>query len=277
MSFSTVKTMHLDMLETTRSIEGAFSTMQYSTLNEKFNIEQDTDLPPGEYPKIRYIAIGNGGHRNVSGGNGGLQDILQHSVTDAALFNHLPFIMRETNDDLTPSEREKYRLRKVEVHGGKEYYVYYLRKVTLSTTTPQVSTIDTDNGSTTTQEFTPSSSMLSPTPVTMENGKVVETTGKHISVQVPVKIELTQTDIQEIINAAEIIHGDSRYAIISEISIVSAIDLTVNSTQGGNNVNYTEAVGAQCCNFIGANTNLNASNKLVTLNYDLGTTQPLLL
>ena len=65
------------------------------SLNEKFEILKDTaaiTLEKGFYPEINYFCIGNGGSTLASGVKG--YTYSRHSALDAALFNHIPFVLR---------------------------------------------------------------------------------------------------------------------------------------------------------------------------------------
>jgi hypothetical protein len=69
-----------------------------TTLNEKFQIANNETLANNEYTSIKYYTIGNGGVNIINNGNG--YSYSEHSPVDAALFNHIPWIMREINNDV---------------------------------------------------------------------------------------------------------------------------------------------------------------------------------
>ena len=93
MSQNTVKTIHHVNLELYRSMGVPFAIDNFSTLNEKFSLGNITP-PVSGYPEIKYMGIGRGGHKNVTGtGGSSLVDILKHGVTDAVLFEQIPFVL----------------------------------------------------------------------------------------------------------------------------------------------------------------------------------------
>ena len=80
--------------------------LPFTTLNEKFGVLADAKLNEGEVPHLGYFAIGNGGHRNRVGGDGTPYSTPHHRVSShAALYRHLPFVLRPVDNDLSVSER----------------------------------------------------------------------------------------------------------------------------------------------------------------------------
>ena len=88
------------------------------------------------------------------------------------------------------------------------------------------------------------------------------------------EIEQMKNDINEIIDACNILYNDPRYALINEIAIVSGIDrnLTYNNT-----LTYTEVVCAQITAFISQYHALNQNTSEVTIDLDIGSVEPLLV
>ena len=77
-----------------------------STLNQKFNLYPNEEFNNGQFPTVKYVTIGNGGHTASIGVDGiPLVNPVPHSPRHGALYNHLPFIIREVTNDLTPTER----------------------------------------------------------------------------------------------------------------------------------------------------------------------------
>lgn len=278
MNYNSVRTIHLANLELSRSLGVPYEPIDHSTLNEKHNVLTDYTIPAGEYPNVGYLAIGRGGHRNIAGnGNAALQDVLQHGITDAALFEQIPFRLVEvTNaatgaDSLTAAERLLYRIRKRETHNGVEYNAYYLRKITLTQQQPSIDLLITDNGETTSSPFVPSPTMLNPQPVQAIAGNVVTATGRIISTRLPASVVLEEADINHIIEACEIIYGSASFATISEMCLTSGVEVPSSHPA------YPEIAAAQCCNFTGVLTHLTWNRDRVRLSYDLGDSSPQLV
>jgi len=272
MSDNSVKTIHHTKLELLERLKIAFAVDQYSTLNEKFNILTSESVPADEYPSIGYIAIGRGGHRNAVGvGDQGLTDTIEHSPTDAALKEHMPFIMREVANDLSVAEREKYRVRVEQDINGTMYALYYLRKMDFVSSNTETRVIEVANGVITSdEEYVPSVTNLDPPMVLVSNTLPNGTDGRFIVVKANISMELDSSDIQEIINAVRILHNnDLRYATISEVGIVSGFEKDIT---GG----FKELTHAQIMNFVSTHQPLQFSPTRVKLSYSLSNTFRLL-
>lgn len=101
-----------------------------TTLNEKFSIYPTDHTPMGTieqpvFPRLRYFVLGVGGTPYIEDVSS--YKYSQHSVLDAALFKHIPFIVRPINDDIDVITRQKYRLRKMIEINGNQYYAYYAK------------------------------------------------------------------------------------------------------------------------------------------------------
>ena len=125
---STQHTMYMVDLEQHRSLGVNYKPLDNTTLNEKFNIfltEKPKDATT--YPTLGYYCLGIGG--SVILEEEPDYTFNEHSPLDGALFNHIPFCMREVTLDLDEVEKSKYRLRVVEEINGKEYACYYAKPI----------------------------------------------------------------------------------------------------------------------------------------------------
>lgn len=273
-----VKTIYHTWLELIRATGKEFTLLDHSTVNQQLSIQNNAALPAGKIPKQEFFMIGRGGHRAAVGAGGtALMDILQHKINSAILFEPIPVIAREVGNDLSASERDRYRLRTLEILQGTPHFVYYAFKVDLTSGTPEINELTTVDGNTTSVPYVATDAQQQVDPVPMVNGRPIASTGKHLSVSIPVEIVLNQQDITEIVNACELKYGDARMATITEAGFCSAIDQVVTSNEGGVSVNYTEGLAFQICNHIGANINLQYTSDEVRFKYRLGDTQPLLV
>ncbi len=280
MSEVIVRTVYGANLQTCQLMGIPFVVTPNSTLNAKFNIAQTVQPNATDMPRMTYICIGNGGHRMKTTGTGTLQvpEPLQHEPTDAALFSHLPFVLRPVANDLNTSERARYALRRVETHGGQDYFAYYLRRMNLSTVTSQMEYKAVTPTGVTTSVFQPDSSDLNPVAPVINTGGSVTTSGDYVTASARVSFNLDSFDVTEILNAAEIRHGSSDFAIISEIGLVSGIDKVVNATgNGGSTFNFNEVIAAQVVNFISSFHALKFTSSGVNTLFDVGATEPLFL
>lgn len=245
---NTTRTVYGSLLQTYQYANLPFQMLPNSTLNEKFGVQ--SGVLPTNTPHVGYYAIGNGGHSFTTGANGVPKpDFYTHQPTDPALYKHLPFVLRATNNDLTAAQAAKYALRTTLTVGSNTYYAYYLKRLDLSSAVPSVSIQTKNNGTTSTRVFAPTSANLTPTPVPIGNEASNSISGTYAVVNATVPIVLTAEECQEIINAATILYGDPALAIISEIAICSGEDKSVPISTGSGTL-FNEAVGVQVVSFM---------------------------
>lgn len=245
-----------------------------STLNELFGVENG--IAPPTTPTLGYFAIGNGGHKMTVGANNiPLITSVQHKGTDAALFNHLPFILREIGNDLSAGERSNYALRRIETHNGLQYVAYYLKRLPLVGVVPDMELITVVNGAQSVSVFNSTSANLNPTPSTPANTGVNVVSGDYVAASAKINITLSAADIVELLNVATIIYGDSSYAIISEIALCSGVDKMVQSPSQGNSlINFNEAIAVQVMSFISSTFALQANSSGLNVLLDIGSSEP---
>lgn len=231
-----------------------------------------------DIPTMRYYAIGNGGHRLSVGANGITKpEPIQHRSTDAALYNHIPFVMRELLNDLPIAERNKYGLRRIETWGGRQYATYYLKRMTLANVVAAMEYIAVLNGVSTVTEFVPDSSNLNPVPPDLSASGVNVVTGDYVAATAKIGLVLSTADINELLSVATIIYGDDSYAIISEIALCSGVDKVVSSPSIGSTViNFNEVIAAQVMSHINTFFPLKFSNNGTEILLDVGSTEPTL-
>lgn len=269
------------------AIAGRMQTGQYigrnipelpnSTLNQKLDIHQDIKLGEDDIPKVAYLAIGNGGHNFVVGANGKvIWKAVHHKARHTALYNQLPFVLRRLENDLSPTERQRYRLRRIETHAGVQYAAYYLRVLDTSTTNVQVELRHVEDGVTTSTPWTPTLEDLNPVPPVLVAGEAVTTTGDYIASTAKISFAMTPADVQEFVDAVKIIEGADGYAVISEAATVCGVDRSVTGNFGGVNQAYTDVVCAQVTSFISTAWVMEYQTDGVSMTIDVGTVEALL-
>lgn len=274
---SSIRTVYSAALQASTLLGLPIVLKPNSTLNEKFGVNQSISLAETDVPAIRYLAVGNGGHRMIVGAdNIAKPEPIQHTPRHAALYNQLPFILRKTNEDLTPAERANYRLRKLETHDGVSYVAYYLKVLDLSNTSTQLELRNVTDGVTTSTVFNPTAADLNPTPPAINPGGVIQTSGDYIAATAKVPFVMSTTDIEEYLNVCNIIYGDVNYAMISEIALCSGVDRTVTGDFNGTSLGYTDAIGVQVCSFLSSFFALNFTNGSISLELDAGSVEALL-
>lgn len=279
MNYNSVRTLWLADLEFFRSLGLPFQPENHSTLNEYFDILHDAPLPENTYPTIKYLAIGRGGHANISGSNGADKSRnMEHDITDATLKEHIPFLVSQIINGvevgITISQRAGLRMRKVFEKGGKTYVAYYLKVIDIDAARPTKTVFHTENSVTTAVPYEATPAQLAPIMYPPANGETVESTSKHISSSINLSVNLDKDDINNIIEACIVIYGDSEMATISEVALVSGIDANHSNGEGVTNaVTYTELKAAQCCNFTGGRTELNFNSRVVGIDFSLNSTR----
>jgi hypothetical protein len=268
-----VRTVYGSALQTALLLGRPTVILPNTTLNEKLNIQATTAIGLTDRPKMQYITIGNGGHRTISGPNGITKpEPVQHRSTDAALYNHLPFVLRKLNNDLSAVEKAKYGLRRVEVHDGESYYAYYLKRQDLNETVIGLLYNTVVDGVTTSREFLPTASNLNPTPPDLTQPGVNVTTGDYVTAVAKAPFVMTENEAEEFLNVATVIYGDPGYAIISEMATCSGVDKLVSVEGGGS---FNEVIGCQIVSFINTFFALSFSNGGISVELEVGATEPL--
>jgi len=270
------RTIYSSELQTCLLLDRPFVLLPSSTLNEKFSIQNGIQPDPSVIPSVKYFAIGNGGHKMVVGANGLTKtDPVQHRGTDAALYSHLPFILREISNDIDAVERAKYALRRKEVHNGTTYVAYYLKRLPLTGVVVDMEFINVTNGVQTVNAFVPNASNLNPTPPDLSSTGVNVVTGDYVAASAKVTITLSAADVAELLNVSTIIYGDPGYAIISEIGLCSGVDKVVQSPVDNNAmINFNEAIAVQVASFINTNFPLEYTNDGCVISLDIGSCEP---
>lgn len=259
-------------LQTFKLLGLAYQSVPFTSLNELFNIQSGVAAPNGVAPNMTYLAIGNGGHVNATTADGlAYPQLVNHSPRDCALIRHLPFILREATDDLDVATRNNYGLRQAVTINGTNYIGYYLRKIDLTNAVISLLNNQVQDGVTSTTPWTPTSDNLHPTPVIPSSTGVVVATGDYVSTQAVLTVTLSQSDITELMNVAQVLYGNSGLAIISEAGLVAGSPSVITAQQsGGQTLSYTEVLQATLCSSLSSYYHLPSLNQNLTLNFDVG-------
>lgn len=272
----TTRTAWGSYLQTCLLLDLTFAMMTDTTLNEKFNVQSGIQPAHNVIPTQRYYCIGNGGHTMTVGADGLTAPTpLQHEATDAALFNHLPFIMRPVASDLSVSQMAQYALRVVQQFNGVSYACYYLRRIDFTNVAAQIQMNTVANGTTTTTPYVANAANLNPTPPAVSSSSVSTVSGDYLTAAAILALSFSEQDATELVNCANIIYGDARYAIISEIGLVSGVDQVVNVPATSGSFNMNEVIAAQINSFINTFIPMNYMNDGTTINLNVGSTEPL--
>lgn len=264
-------------LQTCKLLDRPFSVLPNSTLNQKFNLFAE-EVPPGnQYPKLGYIGLGNkGATYDMAAGGYLLTTPIPHMATHAAAYNHIPFVVREIDNDLPAGQRMQYRLRVPFATGGVSYVAYYLRTLSLDTVVPRLELRNVQDGVITSTPYLPSLSELSPVHPVISGTDLNNPNGDYLVSTAKVEFTLNLDDIENIMQACEIIYGDPRFAVINELVLVSGVDKILSGQFGAVTSNYTEVIAAQVAGFISQHHTLTTSTTEVKIGLNIGSVEPLL-
>lgn len=275
------RTIYSAHLATTKMLSRPFSILPNSTLNQKFNIHANEIPSINEYPTLMYIGIGNkGASYDITTNGFVLTTPIPHLPRDASLYNFIPFVVRPIENDLSAIERLNYRIRVPMSIGSSNYVAYYLRVLDVSNIIPTVELRNVDNENISVSSFTPDISDLSPTQPDISNININNPNGDYLASTAKISFNLNQEDINNIMEAADTIYGDARYAVINEIALCTGVDKVVQGIFGSpeNNVmnNYTDSIATQVAAFISQYHALTPATTEVNINIDVGSVLPLL-
>ena len=275
------KTIYGGLIQTFQWLGKQYVAPTNTTLNELYNIHALTAIGGSDRMVTKYISIGNRGHVNQVGADGiGYFEYNPHNATDAGLYKPLPFIMRPINADLTAGEQELYGMRvPVTLTGGAKYWAYYLRVLDLSGTTPEMQLTTVEGGVSTSDPFVPNNSNLTPVPPLVPNDAIQTANGVYASVSAIVPVVLSESEVEELINCAELLYGNADLAMITEIAIVSGIGKFVTKLDDNRQplagLTYPEVLRSTIVNFAGANFSAAMNSGPFGMDIDLGTFDPL--
>jgi len=216
------------------------------TLNNYYNIATQYNTLNGEVPKLRYFGVGIKGCYNAD--DGILSSAYNPERTDMNLYQLIPIRCRPVDEDLSDSERSKYRLRlRKTLTDGNEYFLYYLKVLNFDEGV-RFKSVNTSTGAEDTYEL--STEYLDPKPKKPNTNVTIETSATSIVAYCEANVEISGKEVLEYINVAY--NGDTRYAKISEIGFFTGIDRVVPGSVVSNNqsvaINYTEACYTQLYN-----------------------------
>lgn len=272
------RTIFAAHLSTCKMMNRPFSVLPNSTLNQKFNVHPNELPAVNEYPVLGYIGIGNkGASYEVTTSGYVLTTPIPHLPRDASLYNFIPFLVRDINDDISSTERMKYRMRVPVTINGITYVAYYLRALSIQDLIPTVEMRNVAGETITTTTFTPTLSDLSPTPPVISNTNVNDPNGDYLVSTAKVTFTLNQTDVTNIMDACALLYGDPRYAVINEIALCTGLDKIVKGMFGSATNNYTDTIATQVAAFISQYHALTPNTTQVTIDLDIGSVEPLLV
>ena len=264
--YNSTRTIYNVKLQTCMMASIPYTPLPNTTLNEKFDILQYKqteyyDSSIIKYPTIKGITIGNGGSNVINTDIGNLS-LGKHSPVDGALYNHIPFVIRDIDNDLEDSEKLNYRLRKTFYIDNKEYVAYYVKLFTeddlyyrpeilyidLNATIPSIKLFDTNRFD-----------ILNPEPSLNNQMSSYENSVQTVNM-LRFKFNLDSNDLLELKNVFNILNIQDR--LLTELGVVTGIDI---DTGNGNELIYT-----QIAYFLDISLDLELLESNLTKNIEIG-------
>ena len=219
-----------------------------TTLNTKRNVLAGTLPPTGVKPAVAYFGIGIKGFYNVTDST--LSTPYEPSEENLDIFQPVPVrvvkndtagkaLIATTNGQGT-GFKDMYRLRTLEIFGGEEYWCFYLKKLTLTST--EVDIVREDLATNIRTPYIFDASNLNPVPVKTSGIDTEQTATSKVIASVSALATITGEELAEAINI--IYGGDFRLARISEVGYYSGFDADVTTPADGGPV-YKEAAYVQ--------------------------------
>ena len=274
-----IRTLWASHLATLRYAGKPFTLLPNTTLNQKFNIGANEKPMTNEYPMLNGIVIGNSGCYGEMKPSGTLRTVhYNKKPTHAALFRHIPFIVRPIDNDLSATVRAGYGLRYPFAKDGVKYVAYFLKRLhpedwAQSTT---LTSVGQDGIISNVDEYIPDVSALTPVVPTVSNGTLITATGDYVGTTLQTKINLNENDIREIVDAVTIFLGDPELAVISEMGVTHGIMRQISGQFGSVTSQYVESVCTQISMFAPEFSDLNSSAKSLEISLSCGNMEPLL-
>jgi len=210
------------------------------TLNTLLDIHADELFEETDDPVAKYITFGIGGHKVID--NGVDYGFSEHPRCGevASLWEHVPFIIRPIDNDLTGETREKYRLRRLEEYNGEQYWAYYAMVIDIGDSVPHSYEMDTLVDNTDVTPIETANLTLSSGPPT-DQSELEEKSTVLIRTSLNFSISLDENETSELREAVNMYNGgdDPEYSVISEIGLCTGVDRPLDDQLGGT---YNEAI-----------------------------------
>jgi hypothetical protein len=253
-----------------------YQILPHTTLNEKLDILANVKPSNTTYPQLRYFCIGNGGHRLEVANDMVIIEPLQHVATDASLYKMMPLIVREPNNDLPPTKRAQYGLRKELVINNNVYIAYYAKRLDTSKSKVKLELVQTIDGVTTSKPFIPDNSNLNPLPRPISPNGVAILEAEHLRVTTDISIVFDASEAAELRNVANILYGNEKLGVVSEVGLVTGVDkeISINDPNHGN-FKFTEIIAAQVAHMCSTYHSAVVSDQGFDIAISIGSSEPM--
>lgn len=268
---SSQRTIHAMALELYRSINKEYVILSNTTLNEKFKIDETEKLPENTYPLINYYGIGIGGEESIEGIEG--YSFSRKRAITGNMFNQIPFVMRELDNDLLDDEKSNYRFRKLEDHNGKTYACYYLKKIRKYELRDEFFVIKNEDGVSKLNLFDNNTTeLLDAIPINKDNILDNLTKAEYITKLIKMDFTLTSKEVYDVKEVMNILNLPNEK--ISEIAICQGHDIPYSG------YNEHKAYAVQIAYHLTVSINLQTDlsiNKELLKQIEIGGSEPLII
>ena len=279
LSTPTLSAMRLAMALMTGSL---IKYPEKSTLNEHFNLLANRIPDGAERATLKYLCIGNRGHVAQTESDGFTDFVPVGKVANASgMFNAVPFVLRELDNDLSDAQRKNYAFRTQVNINGRNYWAYYLKRIDMRTVETNDYLITKQGSVQTVVDHVYTDNELFPKPIELpeydydDDQRVDIPDGRYVTSNADIKIVFDEFDVQEYMNVTAIMRGSSRSSVISEIALASGIDgVATGESATGSPFSYDEALGVQVLYYITLYSNLAITNENLNMTVKIGQSSP---
>jgi len=175
-------------------------------------------IPPNSEYKLVNIGLGIEGY--LSQRDNASLGINPNNKTHMIDLKHgIPLVLRKKGDDLDKGQRLLYRLRAIENINGIEYIAYYnlSYKQEINTSPISIDIVSTENGNTSVSVYNA---------LDAQKSDAVKAGSTHVRMQKKITLSLGTFQVNEIINALDILYPSEHIRTISEVGAYSGYDIT---------------------------------------------------
>ena len=253
-----------------------------STINDNLDILKDRFPAADTYATAKYMCIGDRGHQLSTDNTGDTIGLpIAHSPSDVVPYRMRPFVLRPIDNDLSDDVRARYALRRMEEHGGKRYWAYYLIRLNFAgvkvndySITVTAGVKDIVNSVYTDVDLYPVRPAIPDFNYDFSD-QTVTADGKYEASNAVISLNMNEYDIQEYLNVCKILNGSPLKSVISELCLVAGVDtLATGESYTGVPFQYNEVMAAQVMMFVTTFTLASMSNNGINYTVVVGQTTP---
>lgn len=194
-----------------------------STLNAKYLV--NANVAPTTTPQLRYFGCGVKGFKNTDMNQGSRR--YDPACSEMDLYEPIPIRCVPIENDLSPAERMKYRMRVEKTTANGKFACYYLKLVNADPSTVEIIVKDA-NGTETPYVLDPGN--LTPSPMDPEVGGIIDASEGRIIVRATLSCQLFADEILEAVN--NLYDGNiDMYAHISEYGFYTGCEVDVDENE----------------------------------------------